>query len=217
MYRTILLTSLIVTLISVSVCRAQSQTYQLSGSVSNQSGTPLIGAYVLINPGNKTVAADENGRFSVQLPEGTYVVECQYLGMVALSTEVELKKNTTLRLKLKDKDMSLKQVEVTAKSSFDVNSTNMGSTYMDVKLLTKMPALLGEVDVIRSVSSLPGVVSAGEGTAGFYVRGGSADQNLVLLDDVPVFNSSHLFGFFSIYNPDILDSYTLHRSGISAQ
>ncbi len=171
----------------------------------------------MINPGNKTVAADENGRFSVQLPEGTYVVECQYLGMVALSTEVELKKNTTLRLKLKDKDMSLKQVEVTAKSSFDVNSTNMGSTYMDVKLLTKMPALLGEVDVIRSVSSLPGVVSAGEGTAGFYVRGGSADQNLVLLDDVPVFNSSHLFGFFSIYNPDILDSYTLHRSGISAQ
>ncbi|GAB3534520.1 TonB-dependent receptor [Pontibacter brevis] len=170
-----------------------------------------------INPGSKTVAADEKGHFSVQLTEGIYQVECQYLGMEVFSTKVTLSKNTQLRLRLKPRTTSLKQVEISAKSSMDVNSTNMGSTYMDAKLLSRMPALLGEVDVIRSVASLPGVVSAGEGTGGFYVRGGSADQNLVLLDDVPVFNASHLFGFFSVYNPDVLKSYTLHRSGISVR
>lgn len=213
----LLLLSFILFLISAAACQAQTNTYRLSGRVTNQAGEPLAGAYVLINPGNRTVTADENGRYTVQLEEGVYQVECQYLGMEMLSVKVELDRNMQLQLSLKAKDMSLRQVEVTAKNSIDVNSTNMGSTYMDAKLLTKMPALLGEVDVIRSVSSLPGVVSAGEGTAGFYVRGGSADQNLVLLDDVPVFNSSHLFGFFSVYNPDVLKSYTLHRSGISAR
>lgn len=172
---------------------------------------------MLINPGNRTVAADEKGYFSVRLEEGTYQVESQYLGMERFLANVVLNRNEQLQLRLKAKNINIRQVEVTTKPSTDVNSTNMGSTYMDVKLLTKMPALLGEVDVIRSVASLPGVVSAGEGTAGFYVRGGSADQNLVLLDDVPVFNSSHMFGFFSVYNPDVLKSYTLHRSGISAR
>lgn len=183
----------------------------------SQAGEPLAGAFVLLNPGNRTVSADENGRFSVMLEAGDYTIECQYLGMERLVQQVALRRDITLRLQMSTKANSLRQVEIVAKSSMDVNSNQMGSTYMDVKLLTKMPALLGEVDVIRSVSSLPGVVSAGEGTAGFYVRGGSADQNLVLLDDVPVFNSAHLFGFFSVYNPDVLKSYTLHRSGISAR
>jgi hypothetical protein len=195
----------------------QGQNFELGGRLVSQSGEPLAGAYILINPGSRTVSSDENGRFSIRLETGEYTLECQYLGMERLEQQVTLQRDMTLRLQMKTKANSLRQVEIVAKSSMDVNSTQMGSTYMDVKLLTKMPALLGEVDVIRSVSSLPGVVSAGEGTAGFYVRGGSADQNLVLLDDVPVFNSAHLFGFFSVYNPDVLKSYTLHRSGISAR
>ncbi|PVY39306.1 TonB-dependent receptor [Pontibacter virosus] len=195
----------------------QERHYELSGTISSQSGEPMAGAYVLINPGNKTISTDERGRFSVSLPPGEYTLESQYLGMERVEQQVNLFRDTSVRLQMKSKATNLRQVEIVAKSSMDVQSTQMGSTYMDVKLLTKMPALLGEVDVIRSVSSLPGVVSAGEGTAGFYVRGGSADQNLVLLDDVPVFNSAHLFGFFSVYNPDVLKSYTLHRSGISAR
>jgi len=219
MYRLFLHLFLSVLLLAVNLSAglAQSKIFELSGVVTSRAGEPLIGASVLINPGNKTISAGGNGHFSILLPPGEYQVECQYLGMERISQKVVLNHDVHLPLKLKAKDMSLKQVEVTTKPSMDVNSTHIGSTYMDAKLLAKMPALLGEVDVIRSVSSLPGVVNAGEGTAGFYVRGGSADQNLVLLDDVPVFNSSHLFGFFSVYNPDILKSYTLHRSGISAK
>lgn len=196
---------------------AQSITHELSGIVTSNSGEALAGAVVLINPGNKAITVNERGRFTISLPQGDYRIECQYLGMEKFVQEITLNGDKHLTLKLQSRGNSLKQVEVIGRPSTDVNSTNMGSTYMDVKLLTKMPALLGEADVIRSVSSLPGVVNAGEGTGGFYVRGGSADQNLVLLDDVPVFNSSHLFGFFSVYNPDVLKSYTLHRSGISAR
>lgn len=211
------LLSITLILMSAATCLGQPNTYQLSGRVVSKTGEPMAGAYLLLNPGDITVVADSEGHYSVQLPEGIYQIECQYLGMEKLSVKIALRENMERRLTLKARDMSLRQVEITTGSAVDVNSTNMGSTYMDAKLLSKMPALLGEVDVIRSVSSLPGVVSAGEGTAGFYVRGGSADQNLVLLDDVPVFNSSHLFGFFSVYNPDVLKSYTLHRSGISAR
>ncbi|WP_242928786.1 TonB-dependent receptor [Pontibacter vulgaris] len=197
--------------------RLQSDRYQLAGVVNNAAGEPMAGAYLVIKPGNKTVITDEKGHFSIKLQAGRYQLECQYLSMERYTKELRLNENTHLAITLKPRNLSLKQVEITANQTMDVNAVNMGSTFMDVKLLTKMPALLGEVDVIRSVSSLPGVVNAGEGTAGFYVRGGSADQNLILLDDVPVFNSSHLFGFFSVYNPDVLKSYTLHRSGISAK
>ncbi|WP_299991114.1 TonB-dependent receptor [uncultured Pontibacter sp.] len=208
---------LIICLLSSGSAIGQERQYELSGTVTSQSGETLPGAHILISPGNRTVSADDKGRFSISLPAGEYTLQYQYLGMEQGVQQVDLRRNTSLRLQMKVKATGLRQVEIIARPSTDVNSTNMGSTYMDVKLLTKMPALLGEVDVIRSVSSLPGVVNAGEGTGGFYVRGGSADQNLVLLDDVPVFNSAHLFGFFSVYNPDVLKSYTLHRSGISAK
>ncbi|PRY12260.1 outer membrane receptor protein involved in Fe transport [Pontibacter ummariensis] len=197
--------------------QAQQQQYTLSGTVRSAWGERLEEAYMVINPGNKIVATGEKGRFSITLEEGTYQIICQYVGMEPFSYEVVLNEDLDVNLELVQRNFQLKQVEITTQPTMDVNSTHLGSTYVDQKLLARMPALLGEADVIRSVSSLPGVVNAGEGTSGFYVRGGSADQNLILLDDAPVFNANHLFGFFSIYNPDVLESYELHRSGISAK
>lgn len=207
--------------LSVPEVHAQKQQFKLSGTVRSAWGELLDGAYLIINPGDHGVVTGSHpfakGSFSVTLPEGNYEITCQYIGMEPFRYSVNLNQNLNLDLNLVQRNFDLKQVEITTQKTVDVNSTKMGSTYIDQKLLTRMPNLMGEADVIRSISSLPGVVNAGEGTAGFYVRGGSADQNLVLMDDAPIFNANHLFGFFSIYNPDILESYELHRSGISAK
>ncbi|WP_347159550.1 TonB-dependent receptor [Pontibacter chitinilyticus] len=208
---------LLLLLVLESRAQERQQTYKLSGIVRNNWGVRLKDAFLVISPGAKGLSTDKDGYYTVQLPEGTYTIACQYIGMVPFKQTVRLDKDVVLDVQLVEKNFNLMQVEVTAKPSMSVNSTGMGSSYIDQKLLTRMPKLLGEADVLRSVSALPGVVNAGEGTSGFYVRGGSADQNLVLLDDAPVFNANHLFGFYSVYNPDILKSYVLYRSGTPAR
>ncbi|SDL05179.1 TonB-dependent Receptor Plug Domain [Catalinimonas alkaloidigena] len=165
-----------------------------------------------------TVISNEEGFYALMLPEGQYAISCQYVGMEPFVKSFTIRGHDfTLNIRLQDSRTSLDQVEVTATPLTDVNTVQMGATTLAAKVLQKIPTFLGEVDVIRSITTLPGVVTAGEGAAGFQVRGGGADQNLILLDDAPVFNSAHLFGFFSIYNPDYLKSFTLHRSGVSAR
>lgn len=190
--------------------------FKLSGVVKSAWGERLEGAFLVFSNG-KTVLTDKQGRFEIALPAGEHTVTCQFIGMASFRQQVELDANKDIVLTLVPRNFDLKVVEVTARQVTDVNSTHMGSTFIDQKLMTRMPKLMGEADVIRTVTSLPGVVNAGEGTSGFMVRGGSADQNLVLMDDAPIFNANHLFGFFSVYNPDILKSFMLHRSGISAR
>jgi hypothetical protein len=193
-----------------------SKKYKITGTVKGAWGERLEGAYVVFSQ-DKSALSDKQGRFSIALSKGTYEVNCQFIGMAPFRETIVVTEDKDIVLTLVPRNFDLKVVEVTARPTTGINSTNMGSSYIDQKLMTRMPKLLGEADVIRTVSTLPGVVNAGEGTSGFFVRGGSADQNLVLMDDAPIFNSNHLFGFFSVYNPDILKSFTLHRSGISAR
>lgn len=201
---------------AVQAQQTEDKQYRLSGVVTNAAGDRLEGAFIVIRPGDKGVLTNKQGRFTTRLPKGTYELTCQYIGMAPLKEAIVLDNNKEVVLKLGEQKVSLNQVEITTNSIIDINSVQMGSSFMDQELLTRMPKLLGEADVIRAVSAMPGVVNAGEGTAGFYVRGGSSDQNLVLMDGAPLFNANHLFGFYSVYNPDILKSFTLHRSGISA-
>ncbi|WP_018479963.1 TonB-dependent receptor [Pontibacter roseus] len=191
--------------------------YKLSGTVRGGWGEKVENAYLMIAPVKKGALTDKQGRFAVMLDKGTYVITCQYIGMAPLRETITVDGDMEIELKLLLRNFSLREVEITARPVTDINSTHMGSSFLDQKMLTRMPKLLGEADVLRSVSALPGVVNAGEGTSGFFVRGGSSDQNLVLMDDAPLFNANHLFGFYSVYNPDILKSYELHRSGISAR
>ncbi|GAB3823149.1 TonB-dependent receptor [Pontibacter rugosus] len=191
--------------------------YKLTGTVKSAWGDRLQGVFLVFTPGASGVLTDKQGNFSLQLKEGTYEVTCQYIGMKPLKETIVVDANKQIDLMLLPHNFSLKEVEITTRPVTDVNSTRMGSSFVDQKLLTRMPKLLGEADVIRAVSALPGVVNAGEGTSGFMVRGGSADQNLVLMDDAPLFNANHLFGFYSVYNPDILKSFVLHRNAISAR
>ncbi|MBC5994782.1 TonB-dependent receptor [Pontibacter cellulosilyticus] len=190
--------------------------YKLSGVITDATGERLSEAFVFISPGEVGVLTNKQGRFSVKLEKGTYEVVCQYIGMAPLRETVILDNNKEVVLTLGQQNVSLRQVEITTNSIIDLNSVRMGSSHMDQKLLTRMPKLMGEADVLKAVSALPGVVNAGGGTSGFFVRGGSADQNLVLMDGAPLFNATHLFGFFSVYNSDVLKSFDLHRSGISA-
>ena len=191
--------------------------YRLSGYVFGPEGEPLEGAAVVISPGNITILTDKQGYFQVDLKGGSYRVECRYISMIRFRREVSLSSDVQLIFHMTQSNFNLGEVVVTARPTQDLNSLSTGSSYMDLHSLNNLPSFLGQTDVIRSITTLPGVVSSGEAASGFYVRGGGADQNLILLDEVPLFNSSHLFGFFSVFNPSVLSGYTLSRTGGSAR
>ena len=191
--------------------------FVLTGVVRDTSNQLLERASIIIQPSDYVLMTDSLGKFKVELVEDTYNIKVHYLNSGAYSQNIRLNKNIHIDIVLNTQEVELNEVVVKSKTLIDVNAAVMGKTSVDIQVLKKIPAFLGEVDVIKSISALPGVVNAGEGASGFYVRGGGADQNLVLFDEAPVFNTAHLFGFFSVFNPDVLKDYTLHRSGISAK
>ena len=142
-----------------------------------------------------------------------------YVGYERIVKRIDLlSQDLKLDIELKDDSKLLQEVVITTKKDNDnVKSLEMSVNKVDIKTIQKMPALLGEVDIIKSIQFLPGVSSVGEGASGFNVRGGGIDQNLVLLDEAPVYNSSHLFGFFSVFNPDAVKDVKLIKGGIPAQ
>src|SRR5690606_20598931 len=146
------------------------------GTVKGIWGERLEGAFLVVSPGGKGVFTDKQGRFSLLLEKGNYEIACQYIGMAPFRESVTIAADKEVEITLTLANFKLKEVEITSRPVTDVNNTHMGSSFIDQKMLTRMPKLLGEADVLRSVSALPGVVNAGEGTSGFFVRGGSADQ-----------------------------------------
>ncbi|MCC9041438.1 TonB-dependent receptor [Myroides sp. M-43] len=189
----------------------------LKGKVVDKK-TSLIGATVAILELNKVDITDENGEFSFNLPTGTYTISISYLGYSSYSKKIDLANDQTITITLKEDSSQLEELVIVQ----NVKKTNIRTPEMSVNKLSiedvkKMPAVLGETDVLKSILSLPGVTNAGEGASGFNVRGGSAGQNLILLDDANVFSSSHLFGFFSIFNSDAINDLKLYKGGIPAR
>ncbi len=191
----------------------------LRGTLTDAAGLPLIGAAVVVKALSLGASADEQGRFALALPAGTHVVAYSCLGYEPKTETLTLAgRPLTRTVQLAAASVSTDEVIVTARRAEDnVRSTEMGVTRLDMKTVKLVPALLGEVDVIRTLLLLPGVSTVGEGAAGFNVRGGGIDQNLILLDDAPVMNSSHLFGLFSIFNPDAVSDVKLVKGGLPAQ
>ena len=182
------------------------------------NGEGLIGATVQVKGQPVGVAANEYGFYSLTLPKGEYQLVYSYIGYEPINKAISLTHNQKLDMQLKSMDVLMQEVVVKAdRSEQNVNSLEMGVSRLDVKTIKAMPALLGEVDVIRSIQALPGVSTVGEGATGFNVRGGNIDQNLILLDEAMVYNSSHLMGFFSVFNPDAVKDVKLVKSGIPAQ
>ena len=206
-------------LAGLSVGLSAQQRVTVKGYVRDASnGETLIGATVYLNGTTKGTTTNEYGFYSLTVDPGTYTLVASYLGYEDQRKEVELLGNFTEDFELGEAGTQLMEVVVTAEEEDqNVSEVQMSVENLQMSTIERLPALLGEVDVLRSIQLLPGVTSVGEGAAGFNVRGGSIDQNLVVLDEAPVFNSSHLFGFFSVFNPDAVKGVKLYKGGIPAR
>jgi hypothetical protein len=193
--------------------------FTFSGYVKDgETGETMIGAQVAF-PGLKSgVVTNTYGFFSISLPSGKYFCRISFMGFDEWSDTLDLSKNISKEIKLYPTSKMVTEVVVTSENANkNTESTDMGTITLDVYQMKTLPAFLGEVDIIKTIQLLPGVASANEGAQGFYVRGGGPDQNLVLLDEATVYNASHLFGFFSVFNADAIKNVNLIKGGMPAQ
>ncbi|MDI1235418.1 MAG: TonB-dependent receptor [bacterium] len=190
----------------------------LSGYVKDSAnGEALNSCNITIDETKVGTQSNAYGFYSLSVEPGIYIVNFSFVGFVTQSIKLDITKNTTLNIELTKVLTSFGTVTVRAKRrDNNVEKVEMSVNNLNIAQIKKIPALLGEVDVVRSIQLLPGVSTVGEGATGFNVRGGSIDQNLILLDEAPVFNSSHLFGFFSIFNPDAVKDVKLIKGGMPA-
>ncbi len=190
----------------------------LSGRVLNiQTGEPIAGANVFVKKPLIGAVSDPLGYYSISLPRGRHTLHITNIGMREAERNILLYSDGQLDIELRESVQSLQEVEVSAERDRNLKRTEMGVAELDVKTLKQLPSALGEADVLRAVLTLPGVKSVGEASTGFNVRGGAADQNLILFNDAVVYNPSHLFGFFSSFNSDILKDVQLYKSSIPAR
>ncbi|HYK77530.1 MAG TPA: carboxypeptidase-like regulatory domain-containing protein [Daejeonella sp.] len=182
-----------------------------------KTGEAVIGAILYIeNPRIQTIT-DQFGYFSLSLPRGRHSLQIKSMGMRNAKRQILLYSNGKLDIELTDQVIALKEVVIEAEKAANVNRTQMGLEKVNIKTIKQVPSVFGEADVLRVVLTLPGVQSVGEASTGFNVRGGSADQNLVLLNDATIYNSSHMFGFFSAFNPDVVKEVELYKSSIPSK
>ncbi|RKR13418.1 TonB-dependent receptor-like protein [Maribacter vaceletii] len=195
------------------------QKFTLSGIVSQKnSNETLIGVTIAIPELQTGVITNEYGFYSITLPEGNYTLVTNYLGFQEIKKDITLTDNKKINFQLKEEAEQLEEVIVIEdKERIDIRKPQMSVNTLKAETIKNIPVILGEADIIKSILLLPGVTNAGEGASGFNVRGGSADQNLILLDEATIFNSSHLFGFFSVFNPDAIKNIKLYKGGIPAR
>lgn len=193
--------------------------FTVSGTVKDeQSGEILIGATVKIQELNINVVTNGYGFYSITIPKGNFTVVSNFTGYLSTSQKLNINTNIQLPIELQPFSDTLNEVLVYSKKNNDnITKPIMGVEKINMKEINQLPVLLGERDVLKSIQLLPGIKSAGEGNSGFYVRGGAADQNLILLDEAPVYNASHLLGFFSTFNSDAIKDVTLYKGGMPAQ
>ncbi len=189
----------------------------LSGYIKDaKSGETLIGATVYTQ--NSGATSNVYGFYSISLPPGSYVFKISFLGYETIYDTLDLSADMRRDYELKEDNIQLSEVEISdVREDENIKSVEMSTMKMDIKTMLKMPALLGEVDLVRNLQLLPGVSTVGEGASGFNVRGGGVGENLVLLDEAVVYNSAHLFGFFSVFNPDAVKDVKLIKGGIPAR
>ncbi len=192
--------------------------FTLSGKVKDAStGEYLPGVNIFIKEINNGTTTNSYGFYSITLPVSKYSLEFSYIGYEKVVKEINLTVNQVINMELKPISTTLEEVEITARPKDEnVKSTEMSVVKMDIKTINKIPALLGEVDILKTLQLFPGVQSAGEGSTGYSVRGGGTDQNLILMDEAQVYNASHLMGFFSIFNNDAVKELTLYKGDMPA-
>ncbi len=198
---------------------AQNQNkYTISGRVSEaSSGEDLVGVTIYTKDQSNGTMTNTYGFYSITLPEGDYEIVYSFIGYENLIKSISLHKNLSLDVALNSSDTELDEIVVNAeKKDKNLTSINMGVEKLDMKEVGKLPVLFGERDILKTIQLLPGISTVSEGGNGFSVRGGSIDQNLILLDEAPVYSASHLMGFFSVFNPDAIKGMTVYKGGIPA-
>ncbi len=195
------------------------QKFTLNGTVTDtETGENLIGASVAVFGSSLGTISNNYGFYSLTLKRNTYKIVVSYMGYQDVEQEIELTKNQKLNFSLSPKTKELDEVVVRSeKSDKNVTSTQMGAEHLSVKQMEVIPVLFGEKDVLKTIQLLPGISATAEGSSGFTVRGGSFDQNLILLDEAPVYSASHLLGFFSVFNSEALKDVTVYKGGIPAE
>ena len=194
------------------------QQHTISGYVKEESsGESLLGTNVYIKESLKGTNTNQYGFYSLTVPDSSFILVVSYIGFLPQEFPIKLVKDVRLNVNLKRSAIETREVNVTAEEEDrNVHSSEMGRLTLDIEKIKTLPAFLGEVDILKSIQLLPGVSSAGEGNSGFYVRGGGPDQNLILLDEANVYNASHLFGFFSVFNADAIQNVTLTKGNMPA-
>ncbi len=193
--------------------------FTLHGTIrSAKTGESIIGATVSIVSKSEATSSNEYGFYSLTLPAGHYTVEFSAIGSKNRQETIDLSKDAQLSVSLDEESEELSAVTVSANSSAaNRKSPQMSMERINAQAVRNLPVIFGERDILKTIQLLPGVNSAGEGNSGFYVRGGTADQNLILLDEAPVYNPSHLLGFFSTFNSDAIKNVTLYKGAVPAQ
>ncbi len=206
-----------ITLVSMAQ-NAGSGKHTISGYIKDASnGESLLAASVYVVEIGKGTTTNEYGFYSLTLPSGFYTLKISYIGLVTQEKKIELNKEVRLNIDMSSSVTDMQEVVITGeKKGQNFESTDMGKQVVSVEVSKALPALFGEVDVLKTIQLLPGIMASGEGNSGFYVRGGGPDQNLVLLDDAVVYNTGHLFGFFSVFNSDAVKNTTVIKGGMPA-
>ena len=192
----------------------------VNGIIKDKANEKLSYANVLILPDSSIVLSDTDGKFTAQVSRGLKQISVSFIGYEAFSLSVYVRRDTTLQLTMEEKVDVLRPVVIDADKYGQeelVKSTRSGTTTLTQKDIYTIPALMGEADVIKTLQLLPGTIRGVEGSSDLFVRGGAADQNLVLLDGAPIYNTSHLFGFLSVFNPDILNKVEAINGGFPAE
>ncbi len=197
----------------------QAQDITLSGYIKDAAnGEALIGATVYIPTLKQGTASNSYGFYSLTVPTGTYRLTVSYIGYITTEETVEANENQNITFSLKDNSKEIDEVVVSAKAAnANVERVEMGVAKLPIKTIQKLPAFMGEVDIIKTIQLLPGIQSGGEASSGLYVRGGGPDENLMILDEAPVYNASHLMGFFSVFNSNAINDIQVYKSGIPAE
>lgn len=209
------ITTLLVVISTITSVLSQDK-FTISGYVNdNNNGEALPGATIYIEGTNTGTMSNNYGFYSLSLDKGNYNIIVSYIGYERFRKEVSLTKDTELNIELKSNSKQLSAVEVKGRAKdANVKSDEMSVMKMDIKEINKVPALMGEVDILKTIQLMPGVHTTGEGSTGFSVRGGGTDQNLILLDEASIYNASHLMGFFSIFNNDAIKDLKLYKGDI---
>ncbi|WP_310380072.1 TonB-dependent receptor [Flavobacterium sp.] len=190
----------------------------LSGTITDlRTNETLIGVNLFIPEIKAGITSNEYGFYSITVPNGNYTIQISYVGYETISETILLDKTQKKNFSLIETGEQLDEIIILEKKTINIRKPEMSTNKLSGNTIKKIPVVLGEVDVLKALLTLPGVTNAGEGQSGFNVRGGGADQNLILLDEATIFNSSHVFGFFSVFNPDVIKDLKLYKGGIPAR